>query len=550
MVRSVCSSGHGIEIVEGVAGAGKTYALAAARQAWEASGYQVIGCSLAARAARHLQNDADIPSSTLDRLLGDLERRRRALDEWTVVVVDESAMVGTRKLTRLLDHAEAVGAKVVLVGDPCQLPEIDAGGAFRGLRARLGASHLMDNRRQAEPWERDALADLRHGEPGEALDTYDTHQRVHQATSDAEAREQLVAAWLDTRRDSGDSLMIAARLRDVDDLNRRARQALQAERHLGPDEVLLAGRLYATGDEVLTLRNDYQLGVLNGTRATIEQVDLDSELLRLRGDGAARVDLPFRYAEAGHLTHGYATTIHKAQGLTVDNCYVLADETTSREHAYTALSRGRHTNHLYVVTDDTRVEERHATEIEPEPLQGVRRALSRSIAQHLAIDTGKLPADESPLDTARRKRELLQAELGDAPPDVTWRWQKLHDDHRREEALRRQAMQRRQEAEKGLRSLGPVGRRIHPARREAIEHRIDKADQAIAGHDDRLRGLSEQIDRLAPGVEARRTWERHHAHDLCRLEALDTQIEMTERLDRIASRSTERSIDHDLGLGL
>jgi conjugative relaxase-like TrwC/TraI family protein len=174
MVRSVCSSGHGIEIVEGVAGAGKTYALAAARQAWEASGHRVIGCSLAARAARHLQHDAGIPCSTLDRLLGDLDRHRRAPDERTVVVVDESAMVGTRKLTRLLDHAQAAEAKVVLVGDSCQLPEIDAGGAFRGLRARLGASHLMDNRRQAEPWEREVLADLRHGDPSGALGTYDS----------------------------------------------------------------------------------------------------------------------------------------------------------------------------------------------------------------------------------------------------------------------------------------------------------------------------------------------------------------------------------------
>lgn len=87
VVHSVCSSGHGIEIVESVAGAGKTYAPAAARHAWEASGYQVIGCSLAARAARHVQDDAGIPSSTIDRLLGDLDRHRRVLDERTVVVV-------------------------------------------------------------------------------------------------------------------------------------------------------------------------------------------------------------------------------------------------------------------------------------------------------------------------------------------------------------------------------------------------------------------------------------------------------------------------------
>ena len=137
----ICSSGDGVDVVEGVAGAGKTFALAAAREAWEASGYRVIGCSLAARAAKQLQDDAGIPASTIDRLLAGIDRHQAALDATTVLVVDEAAMVGTRKLARLLDHAEAAGAKVVLVGDPCQLPEIDAGGAFRGLRARLGASH-------------------------------------------------------------------------------------------------------------------------------------------------------------------------------------------------------------------------------------------------------------------------------------------------------------------------------------------------------------------------------------------------------------------------
>ncbi|MEJ7583588.1 MAG: MobF family relaxase, partial [Acidimicrobiales bacterium] len=136
MVRTVCSSGDGIEVVEGVAGAGKTFALAATREAWEASGYRVIGCSLAARAAKHLQDDAGIPASTIDRLLGDLTRTHLA--PRTIVVIDEAVMVGTRKLARFLDHAQRANAKVVLVGDPCQLPEIDAGGAFRGLRSRLG----------------------------------------------------------------------------------------------------------------------------------------------------------------------------------------------------------------------------------------------------------------------------------------------------------------------------------------------------------------------------------------------------------------------------
>src|SRR3546814_15343319 len=113
MVRSVCSSDDGIDVYEGVTGSGYPVSLAAARSSWEASGYRVIGCSLAARAAKQLQDDAGIPASTIERLLAGIDRHTTALDATTVLVVDEAAMVGTRKLGRLLAHAERAGAKVV-----------------------------------------------------------------------------------------------------------------------------------------------------------------------------------------------------------------------------------------------------------------------------------------------------------------------------------------------------------------------------------------------------------------------------------------------------
>src|SRR3546814_14460059 len=108
-------------------------------------------------------------------------------------------MVGTRKLARLRTHAETAGAKVVLVGDPCQLPEIEAGGTFRGLHQRLGASHLVDNRRQSEQWERATLTELRAGDPDRALDDYIGHDRVHQAASDDAVRDRLVDQWKTAR---------------------------------------------------------------------------------------------------------------------------------------------------------------------------------------------------------------------------------------------------------------------------------------------------------------------------------------------------------------
>lgn len=533
-----------------MAGAGKTFALAAARDAWESSGHRVIGCSLAARAAKHLQDDAGIPASTIDRLLGGLDRRGRdRLDARTVVVVDEAALVGTRKLARLLTHAEAAGAKVVLVGDPCQLPEIEAGGAFRGLSARLGASQMTDNRRQAEAWERDALADLRGGDPDRAVDAYVDHRRVHQAATDNEARELLVEEWMNARVDGENVLMVASRLADIDDLNGRARHILRDEGYLDPDRIVLAGRAFAEGDDVLALRNDYQLGLLNGTRALIDHIDIPQRRLLVHTDRDEHLAIPFAYAEAGHLTHGYATTIHKAQGATVDRCFVLLDDTTAREHAYTALSRGRHSNDLFVVAEDHRVEERHATEVERDPLEGLRATVRRSGSKQLALDQLD-PAGASPLDQLRGEREHLRVRLADAPPDPSRKFRDLTQTRGREQRYRDEARGRRDTAEEHLNKLGPIGRHTHRAQRREIEARITRFEADITGHETKLAALEGHLNDLAPSALEWEGWEREHRPDLDRVRTLDLQIDLTERFDRVAVRGLEHGVELSLGMEL
>jgi conjugative relaxase-like TrwC/TraI family protein len=549
MIRAICRSGDGIEVVEGAAGAGKTFALAAARQAWEASGYRVIGCSLAARAARQLQRDAGIPAATIDRLLGDLDRHDGSgLDSRTIVVVDEAAMVGTRKLVRLLAHAEAARAKVVLVGDPCQLPEIDAGGAFRSLQQRLGASRLIDNRRQIAAWERQALAELRAGDPDRAVDAYLQHDRIHQATTSDDARELLVEQWASARAAGEKALMVATRLTDVDDLNRRARAALRAQGRLGPDQIVLAGRAYAGGDVVLALRNDYRLGVLNGTHAVIDCIDTGRRHIVAVAD-RERLVIPFAYAAAGHLTHGYATTIHKAQGATVDSCFVLLDETTSREHAYTAVSRGRHGNDVFAVAADRRNEERHAAEVQPDPIDELRTAVRRSTAQRLALDeldSGSV----SQLDRLRRERDLLRSRLGHGPPDPSAQVHPLTDQYQGEQHHRDGARWRRERAQQDLDRLGPIGRRVHPARRNQIENRITRLDADIASCDAKLDDIDRQLQALAPVAANRTAWERQHGAELQRLDDLDRRIELIQRLDQLATPSPGRDATRTRGIDL
>jgi Ti-type conjugative transfer relaxase TraA len=413
MVVAVCSSGAGVDIVEGVAGAGKTFALAAARDAWAASGYEVVGAALAARAAQQLEEGSGIPSSTVDRLLGRLERSEAsALTSRHVLVVDEAAMVGTRRLLRLLERAEEADAKVVLVGDPRQLPEIEAGGAFGGLARRLEASELTENRRQQEPWEMDALAELRTGDTDRALDTYRSHGRVHEASTAGDVMVQLVGDWLAAREAGEQPLILAGRRSQVEALNRIARRALQEAGEIGPDQLGHRDLRFAIGDEVLALRNDYRLDVLNGTRGKVTEIDREHHEVIVAIGNQRSVGVPFDYIADGHLTHAYAMTIHKAQGATADRVLLLADDTLSREHAYTGLSRGVARNDLYLVVEDPRAEIRHVAESIREPDEAVRAAVRRSGAKTMALD--EMAVDQrdpvSALETACGKQESVDAE--------------------------------------------------------------------------------------------------------------------------------------------
>ncbi len=324
---------------------------------------------------------------TLDRLLRQLDQANvLRLDSNTVVVVDEASMIGTRKLARLLDHADTAGAKVVLVGDHYQLPEIDAGGAFAGLAARLSASQLLENRRQVEPWERSTLAQLRAGDADVAFASYQGHQRVCHHEDGDRLREQLVDDWWTARARGFESFMLAGRNTDVDDLNGRARDRVAAAGVIGRDQLDVGGRKFAVGDEILTTRNDYRLGVLNGTRATITDIDPSAGTIYARGD-AREVVLPWEYIAAGHVAHAYALTFHKAQGMTVHSAFVLADDTLDRPRAYTGLSRGTHHNALYITDPpDQRRDERHAPEPANDAVARAREGMSRMLAKSMAID--------------------------------------------------------------------------------------------------------------------------------------------------------------------
>ncbi len=384
-VAAIARSGDAIEIVIGPAGHGKSTMLDASRAAWDAAGFRTIGAAPSARAAAELQSSSGIPSQTIDRLVGALDTGHERLDRQTVLVIDEAAMVGTRKLANIIDRAHQASTKVVLVGDNRQLPEIDAGGLFSALTTRLEPHTLTENRRQRDGVERQAAAELRSGDIETAIARLHRHGRIVTADNADHLRDGLVADWHHARSAGQDVLMVAPRRSMVDDLNERARALLRATGELGEPILRLGDHQYATGDTVVALRNDYGIGILNGDRASVKSLDDNGLTVSLRR--GHDVTLPFDYV-AEHLTHGYATTIHKAQGITVDEVFVLGDDTYAQEHGYTALTRGRNANRAYIVRAEPPDHAQPHSDNAPElnPLDAFIKSLQHSAAKTAAID--------------------------------------------------------------------------------------------------------------------------------------------------------------------
>ncbi|MGH2949713.1 MAG: MobF family relaxase [Solirubrobacteraceae bacterium] len=338
LVVALAQDGDGVHVVRAAAGTGKTFALEAAAEAWRRSGIPVVGCALSARAACELRDQAGIDTTTIARLKRVLHDGV-ALAEAAVLIVDEAGMAGTRDLATLAAAVERSSAKLVLVGDDRQLPEIEAGGAFRALAERLGATELHEVRRQREEWERGALAALREGDVDRFARAYHDRGRLVAMPNAQAAREALVADWWAAQQRGADALMIAHRRSDVADLNARARDRMRQVGRLGSSELLSGGREYAVGDRVIATRNDYELGVVNGDAGVVAAIAREGLTIEL--DGGRRVELPARYAAEG-LDHGYAITAHRAQGATVDAAFVLGSDELYREWGYRIAGINRH----------------------------------------------------------------------------------------------------------------------------------------------------------------------------------------------------------------
>ncbi len=353
----------GLKLIEGRAGTGKSYTLQAVREAHERAGNRVIGLAPTNAVAQDLGKEGFAAASTVHAALFRLKNGRTAWDRRTVVVVDEAAMLDSHVTGELLDAVRAAGAKMILAGDDRQLASIERGGLFTELKARHGAAAIVQVTRQRDPWQREAARDLAEGRFTEAVAAFDRHGAITWATDQDAARAGLVAAW---KRDADDKpgstrFVFAYTNLDVDAFNLDLRAVRRERGELAGDDVWFEtkhGALpFAVGDRVQFTDTLKAARLYNGNVGTVTAIDAGTGEIRAVLDGhaaGAGREVSWSAHAFDGFRHGYAGTIYKGQGKTLDHTYLYHTHHWRSAASYVALTRQRESAQVFVATDTAR----------------------------------------------------------------------------------------------------------------------------------------------------------------------------------------------------
>ena len=347
-----------LSVIEGRAGAGKSHSLAALREAAERAGYRVVGLAPTNAVAQDLRDGGFAEANTVHSVLWHVEhatdRPHAQANRRTLFVIDEAAMLDTKTLDKITAHAERHGAKMVLVGDDRQLASIERGGVFTDVVGAIGSAKITTVRRQHESWARQASRAFSEGRFDDGLRAYAQRGYIHWSGSLDGSREALVAQWqADTEAGRGKRFVFAYTNEEVRRLN-DALQAVEIERGRVKNLIELEterGTLrIGEGDRLAFRATDKRQGIYSGALGTVEAIN--GAILHVRSDRGRMIAVDTR--EFTNIDLGYAGTIYRGQGKTLDQTYLLHSRHWRDASSYVAMTRARGETRVYVATDQAR----------------------------------------------------------------------------------------------------------------------------------------------------------------------------------------------------
>lgn len=340
--------GQNISAIVGNAGAGKSYTMKVANEIWAKCDYEVIGLSFSKKAAINLEQESGIQSRTIHSFLYGVREGRISLDKNSILVLDEAGMVSAPLLSEVLREAKTAKAKLVLVGDPKQLQPIGPGAPFRAITESIGFAELGEVRRQKVAWQKQASLEFAAQKTNKAFNRYVEAECVQLEEKSCDAFAKIANQYVNEVKENRNTVILAAKNSEVDELNLAVRQQLKQEKILGKENSYLTHKgekSFAVGDSVMFLKNDPSLGVSNSDIGKVIASDHNSLHIKLNNKKLKISVQPHQY---NHISHGYAMTVHKSQGSTYDKAHVyMGDWGWNKQTAYVAFTRHREDLHIY-----------------------------------------------------------------------------------------------------------------------------------------------------------------------------------------------------------
>lgn len=358
--EKILSSGESLVVLQGDAGSGKTTLLQAVNEVAGKEGWKIVGVSVQGVAARKLEEESGIQSSTLSSYLA---QKRGESGSPRLVVVDEASMLDSRSMARLIEEGGKHGDKILLVGDRNQLESVGAGRPFERLveeaESKGNLLSLTENFRQRDEKLREAVELAKKGDMRSSLDILDTQAKIGELSKTDDRRQTVAELY------NEETLIITGTTAARDQLNglirdRLVKDGILSEKGAMDFEFAKADedgvwhksyRTIAPGEKITFLQNEYkELDVRNGERGTVLGVEKDGLRVKLEDQREIRVNTESYKA----IDYGYAMTTYKAQGQTYDRVVVEADTSVPQvqdmRNTYVQITRAR--DDIQIYTDD------------------------------------------------------------------------------------------------------------------------------------------------------------------------------------------------------